>query len=89
SLRNLRAVQNRRQFPTRVVQAFQVRILRGLYPQKHSPSSRGGHSKAESEPLFFRIARKVPVFRHLAGRFIGIGPRPEHVGAVSPARAAR
>jgi 2-polyprenyl-6-methoxyphenol hydroxylase-like FAD-dependent oxidoreductase len=81
--RDLRRVQRRRELPTRVVQAFQVKVLRDLYPSESNQQlgeTDRTTKKAEEEPLALRLARKVPALRHLAGRFIGVGIRPEHIG---------
>jgi 2-polyprenyl-6-methoxyphenol hydroxylase-like FAD-dependent oxidoreductase len=81
--RDLRRVQRRRELPTRVVQAFQVKVLRDLYPSEGNQQlgeTDTRTKKAKHEPLAFRLARKVPALRHLAGRFIGVGIRPEHIG---------
>jgi 2-polyprenyl-6-methoxyphenol hydroxylase-like FAD-dependent oxidoreductase len=69
----LRRVQRRREFPARVAQTVQVRALRGLYPKdlRDDPSRRA--------PLALRLFSKVAPMRHLVGRFIGIGVRPEHI----------
>jgi 2-polyprenyl-6-methoxyphenol hydroxylase-like FAD-dependent oxidoreductase len=71
SVRDLRKVQQRRELPTRLVQAFQVRALRGLYPVDSTD--------AYSLPLFVKAFRYLPVLRHLAAYFIGVGVRSEHV----------
>jgi 2-polyprenyl-6-methoxyphenol hydroxylase-like FAD-dependent oxidoreductase len=73
TVEELRRVQRRRQFPTQVTQAVQVRALRGLYP-KDLHDDRSRHL-----PFAFRLFRRIPALRHLTGRFIGIGIRPEHV----------
>jgi 2-polyprenyl-6-methoxyphenol hydroxylase-like FAD-dependent oxidoreductase len=81
--RDLRRVQRRRELPTRVVQAFQVKVLRDLYPSERNHQlgeTDRTTKKAEEQPLALRLARKVPALRHLAGRFIGVGIRPEHIG---------
>ena len=71
-VQELRRVQRRREFPTRVTQAVQVRAFRGLYPKdlRDDPSLH--------MPFGFRLFRRLPPLRHLTGRFIGIGIRPEH-----------
>ncbi|HKH08920.1 MAG TPA: FAD-dependent monooxygenase, partial [Agromyces sp.] len=69
----LRRVQRRRELPTRITQAVQVRALRGLYP-KHP-----GDDPSERTSLPFRLLRLVPPLRYLIGYFIGVGVRPEHI----------
>jgi 2-polyprenyl-6-methoxyphenol hydroxylase-like FAD-dependent oxidoreductase len=67
----LRRVQRRRLWPALVVQAFQVRVLRGLFP---AHAGRPGQT-----PLGLRPFRRIGALPHLAGRFVGLGVRPEHV----------
>ena len=81
ALSDLARVQRRRELPARVTQAFQVKVLRGLYPQAGtsrqvvaSPVS-GSHG----ERMAVRLLPNVPGLAHVAGRFIGRGVRPEHV----------
>ena len=68
---DLRRVQRRRELPTRLTQAFQVRVLRGLYP--------GGSTGKQKSPLIIKVFRHLPALRRLAAYFIGIGIRSEHV----------
>ena len=73
SLDELRRLQRRREFPVRVTQAMQVRAAGGLYPRDlHDDPSR-------HVPLAFRLFKYLPPLRHLAGRLIGVGVRPEHI----------
>jgi 2-polyprenyl-6-methoxyphenol hydroxylase-like FAD-dependent oxidoreductase len=69
----LRRVQRTRAFPARIPQTVQVRALRGLYP-KNLHDEPSGHI-----PLGFRLLESFPPLRHITGRFIGIGVRPEHI----------
>ncbi|SNS13901.1 2-polyprenyl-6-methoxyphenol hydroxylase [Geodermatophilus pulveris] len=69
----LRAVQRRRELPTRITQAFQIRVVGNLYPRS------GGTDADRPDPLPIRLIRRLPALRHLTGRFIGMGVRPEHV----------
>jgi 2-polyprenyl-6-methoxyphenol hydroxylase-like FAD-dependent oxidoreductase len=71
SIRDLRRVQRRRELPTRLTQAFQVRVLRGLYPD--------GSTGGQKRPPIIKAFRCLPVLRRLAAYFIGIGIRSEHV----------
>jgi 2-polyprenyl-6-methoxyphenol hydroxylase-like FAD-dependent oxidoreductase len=90
NLRHLRRVQRRREFPARAVQAFQVRVLRDLYPKADDGQAAtvGGMAKAtHRDPVAFRLVRAFPALRHMAGRFIGYGIRPEHVRPDTPERA--
>jgi 2-polyprenyl-6-methoxyphenol hydroxylase-like FAD-dependent oxidoreductase len=68
----LAAVQNRREFPTRVTQRMQVTAHNGFdYVFRHA-----GALKA---PWQLRFATRIPGIQHLLGRMIGIGVRPEHI----------
>ncbi len=68
----LAGVQRRRDFPTRVTQALQRNAHKGLeYVFQHP-----GPLKA---PWQFKAAVRIPGLKHVAGRVIGIGVRPEHI----------
>ncbi|MFB4273983.1 FAD-dependent oxidoreductase [Nonomuraea sp. MTCD27] len=71
----LARVQSRRERAARVTQAFQLRILRGLYPKDL------GDDTTQHVPPIFTAFRTLPPLRHLMGRFIGMGARPEHIAA--------
>lgn len=75
AVEDLRRVQRRRQFPTRVTQAVQVRALGGLYPKDLHDD------RSLRLPFAFRLFRRAPFLRHVTGRFIGNGIRPEHIQA--------
>lgn len=72
---DLARVQRRRQLPARIMQKFQIRVLKNLYPKLDgsAPDSDG------KLPLPLRLVRTFPQLRHVSGRFIGKGIRPEHV----------
>jgi 2-polyprenyl-6-methoxyphenol hydroxylase-like FAD-dependent oxidoreductase len=88
--RDLRRVQRRRELPARATQLFQVRVLRGLYPAASVTRNSSGNSTAARRGLPFplRVVRHVPALRHIAGRFIGRGIRPEHIRIADLAPAA-
>jgi 2-polyprenyl-6-methoxyphenol hydroxylase-like FAD-dependent oxidoreductase len=68
----LARVQQRREFPTRVTQFFQVNAHRGFdYIFQHP-----GPLKA---PWPLKAAVSIPGIQHLTARMVGIGVRPEHV----------
>jgi 2-polyprenyl-6-methoxyphenol hydroxylase-like FAD-dependent oxidoreductase len=73
---DLREVQKRREWPTRLIQRMQVFIHRRI-TGRASP----GRSKL---PLLVKLLRDFPILRQLPARFIGIGPRPEHVKCGGP-----
>jgi 2-polyprenyl-6-methoxyphenol hydroxylase-like FAD-dependent oxidoreductase len=72
-LSDLKRVQKRRQFPTRLVQGFQLlvqnRILAPTLAAKTMPGA----------PWFMRLTNAVPLLQRIPARMIGLGPRPEHV----------
>ncbi|WP_051182265.1 FAD-dependent oxidoreductase [Nocardia vinacea] len=71
SVAQLRAVQSRREFPMRVVQFAQLRLLSDLYPNAGRPGT--------DKPLLVRLLRRFPRLPRLVARVIGLGIRPEHV----------
>src|SRR5215472_13623576 len=71
SVDDLRKLQARREWPTRLIQAMQVFIHRRVVTGQ---TSRGKNSL----PILFRLLKWFPVLRQIPARFIGIGPRPEH-----------
>ena len=74
---DLRAVQRRREFPTRVTQRMQLlvqnRVVRPLL----------GRSGAVSPPLALRLFNSIPFLRRIPARLVGVGIRPEHVRAAA------
>jgi 2-polyprenyl-6-methoxyphenol hydroxylase-like FAD-dependent oxidoreductase len=73
TLADLRAVQRRREWPTRMTQRLQIaiqnrvinRVLRG--------------TTAPKPPWAVRMLGRYPVLRRLPARIIGMGFRPEHI----------
>ena len=63
SIADLAAVQKRREWPTRLIQSMQASI----------------HRHAIARLMIVRALQWFPVLQSLTARFIGIGPRPEHV----------
>jgi 2-polyprenyl-6-methoxyphenol hydroxylase-like FAD-dependent oxidoreductase len=68
---DLGEVQRRREWPTCLIQRMQVFIHRRI-TGRQSPGK-------SSLPFVVRLLRDFPALRQLPARFIGIGPRPEHV----------
>ena len=71
SVDDLRKVQARREWPTRLIQAMQVFIHRRVVTGRTSDPNR-------SLPFVFRLLKWFPILRQIPARFIGIGPRSEH-----------
>ena len=73
SLTDLRAVQRRRELPTRLTQGMQVLIQNRVI----SNVLRG--TTAPKPPWPIRMLGRHPMLRRLPARIIGIGFRPEHI----------
>jgi len=71
-VRDLRTVQARREWPTRLIQGMQIFIHRRIV------TGRTSDEKKTSLPFVFRLLKWFPILRQLPARFIGMGPRPEH-----------
>jgi 2-polyprenyl-6-methoxyphenol hydroxylase-like FAD-dependent oxidoreductase len=69
---DLRTVQARREWPTRLIQGMQVFIHRRIV------TGRTSDEKKISLPFVLRLLKWFPILRQLPARFIGMGPRPEH-----------
>ncbi len=76
---DLRAVQRRREFPTRATQQLQVIVQNRIIGRVLSSTAK------LSPPLVLRLFGKWAFLRRLPARLIGLGVRPEHVK--SPAQA--
>jgi 2-polyprenyl-6-methoxyphenol hydroxylase-like FAD-dependent oxidoreductase len=66
---HLRAVQNRRNFPTKATQKIQLMMRR----------RRTGDRPSARPPAFMRLIARSRLLPHLTGRLIGMGFRPERV----------
>jgi 2-polyprenyl-6-methoxyphenol hydroxylase-like FAD-dependent oxidoreductase len=69
----LRRVQERRAFPTRMVQGAQVLI------QKRVITGVLGNQAEIKPPLAVKLLQAFPVLRRIPARLLGIGIRPEHI----------
>ena len=63
SIADLAAVQKRREWPTRLIQAMQASV----------------HRHAITRIIIVNALQWLPALQFLSARFLGIGPRPEHV----------
>jgi 2-polyprenyl-6-methoxyphenol hydroxylase-like FAD-dependent oxidoreductase len=70
---DLRAVQQRREFPTRATQSIQIAV------QKRVIGRVLASTRKLSTPLIVRLLRLMPFLTRLPARLIGLGIRPEHV----------
>ena len=73
SEQDLRAVQRRREFPTRATQRLQVALQKRVIGRVLASTDK------ISPPLLMRLVGLVPMLRRLPARVIGLGFRPEHV----------
>ena len=71
SVDDLRRVQARREWPTRLIQGMQVFIHRRVVTGRAS-------GRKNSLPFVLRLLKWFPILRQIPARFIGLGPRPEH-----------
>jgi 2-polyprenyl-6-methoxyphenol hydroxylase-like FAD-dependent oxidoreductase len=76
TLDDLRKVQRRRSWPTRVVQAAQV------FGQDRVINQVLTHGVPASLPLPLRLWKRLPFLWRLPARGVGIGLRPEHIRTV-------
>ena len=74
----LRKVQQRREFPTRATQAFQV-----FAHKRVIAATLGRQTQIRRLPLPLRLLQWFPVLRRIPARMVGIGVRPEHVRSVA------
>lgn len=72
-LSDLKKVQKRREFPTKVIQTFQVFAQNIML----APTLRA--KQTPKAPWVVRLLHAWPWARQLPARFLGMGPRPEHV----------
>ena len=72
SIEDLSQIQQRREWPAALIQYVQAFIHRHVVTGRQTGDD-------TTLPLLPRLLRNFPVLRRLPARFIGIGPRPEHV----------
>jgi len=72
-LEDLKKVQRRRAFPTRLTQAAQVFMQRRVIARVL------GGTQPLRPPLVLRLLERFPLLRRIPASVIGIGVRPEHV----------
>jgi 2-polyprenyl-6-methoxyphenol hydroxylase-like FAD-dependent oxidoreductase len=76
SMEKLELIQQRRQWPTNMIQAIQVFIHRNMFRK-----NKDGTQRAISVPWPVRkvMGLFAPIIRRVAARIVGIGFRPEHI----------
>jgi 2-polyprenyl-6-methoxyphenol hydroxylase and related FAD-dependent oxidoreductases len=72
SVDDLRKVQARREWPTRLIQGMQIFIHRRVV------TGRAAAEASTSIPFVLRLLKWFPILRQIPAWFIGMGPRPEH-----------
>jgi 2-polyprenyl-6-methoxyphenol hydroxylase-like FAD-dependent oxidoreductase len=72
SVADLEQIQKRREWPTRFIQSIQSFIHRNVVTGRSSGSR-------NQLPLLLRLFLWFPFLRTIPARFIGLGPRPEHI----------
>ena len=72
-LEALRAVQRRREFPTRMTQGTQLFIQNRFITRVLNRNQR------LELPFFLKLLRRWPILRRIPARIVGIGFRPEHI----------
>ncbi|MBN8467001.1 FAD-dependent oxidoreductase [Corallococcus exiguus] len=72
---DLRRVQQRREFPTRLTQRAQVLIQNRVVD---SALRKRAFSNGRL-PLSLQLVKRIPVLRRIPARLIGLGVRPEHI----------
>jgi 2-polyprenyl-6-methoxyphenol hydroxylase-like FAD-dependent oxidoreductase len=72
-LADLKKVQKRREFPTRLIQGFQLVV------QNRFLAPTIGSGATPKVPWFVRLFDAVPLLQRIPARLVGMGPRPEHV----------
>jgi 2-polyprenyl-6-methoxyphenol hydroxylase-like FAD-dependent oxidoreductase len=65
----LRQIQKRRALPTRITQALQVRIQKGIIYKRANPGI----------PLAIRLVDRFPLLQRIPAMLVGKGIRPEHI----------
>ena len=73
----LRAVQRRRDFPTRATQRVQITVQNNII--KRVLGSSEDLSAPLSPPWMLKLLSRWPVLRRIPARIVGVGFRPEHV----------
>lgn len=76
---DLHAVQQRREWPTRVTQRAQLIAQRRLIGPVLASGQDGAPATRAPLPLPLRLLRRYPRLQSIPARLIGVGVRPEHI----------
>ena len=71
---DLKKVQARRAFPTRIIQGFQLLVQNRFLEPNVLKSDR-----TPNPPWFVKLIDRYPLLQRIPARMVGMGPRPEHV----------
>jgi len=69
----LKKVQRRREFPTRLTQAFQIAVQNNILTRVLADTD------GIAPPLAVRALARFPLLRRIPARMVGLGARPEHI----------
>lgn len=75
TVNDLKAVQRRRMFPTRVIQRIQLAMQNNVV----APTLKA--TEAPKPPFVVRLMQRVPLMQRIPARILGLGIRREHVAA--------
>jgi 2-polyprenyl-6-methoxyphenol hydroxylase-like FAD-dependent oxidoreductase len=81
SLDDLKRVQQRREFPTRMTQKLQMAV------QDNVMTKMLALTENPKPPYLVRLLNRFPILRRIPARIVGIGFRPEHVRSPIAARS--
>jgi 2-polyprenyl-6-methoxyphenol hydroxylase-like FAD-dependent oxidoreductase len=73
SLENLKTIQQRREFPTRLTQAFQLAVQNNILQRVLQDTD------GIAPPLAVRMLARFGWLRRIPARMVGLGARPEHI----------
>ncbi|MES2330287.1 MAG: FAD-dependent oxidoreductase [Bacteroidota bacterium] len=69
----LKKIQQRREFPARVIQRMQVIMQNGIVRRKNTPGEK------QTLPFFLKMFKRFPFLTRIPAKIIGMGIRPEHI----------
>lgn len=81
---DLRAVQRRRELPTRITQRAQLIVQQRLIGPVLASGEDGEPAVRSRLPLPLRLLRRYPRLRSIPARLVGVGVRPEHITSMDP-----
>ena len=76
---HLKAVEERRRFPTRLTQAMQITVQNRVIARALNAGALSGEDAKMTPPLIMRLLNASSLLRQIPARLIGLGIRPEHI----------